>query len=305
MSALLLDEARKARDKPAVLKMLLSNIRSKNRHVPVLVFEGDTDVGPYEVWISRLATLQYHPLIAKGKQRTLEFRLHLQEDQTGVAAGVFFLVDRDYDDLGGHQPGEDLFCTQAYSIESYLATSRVFESILVDELKCVAELSGREKALALFRQMRDMFLSRMREANLRLFVGRRLNLKSTGVSERIADYVDISIDKVQIEPTRDLSKVIPLDREPSPDEIRALEPEFSALDPATRHRGKYLLSFFFRWLELFSKEREKNHLGFFDVPRKVGFSSQQLSLRSLATRSEIPEGLENFLATIQARKPTN
>src|ERR1700730_10737157 len=115
--------ARISRNSGAVLKTELITIRSRNSAIPVLVFEGDTDVGPYSVWISRVRDgWNYVSLPGRGKDQLLDLRQRLASDTTDVKRGVFFFVDRDFDDLRDQLPGPDIVCTDRYSIENYLVT---------------------------------------------------------------------------------------------------------------------------------------------------------------------------------------
>src|SRR5260370_25890888 len=144
--------ARNSRNSGAVLKAELITIRSRNRSIPVLVFEGDTDVGPYSVWISRARDdWNYVSLPGKGKDQVLDLRERLANDTTEVKCGVFFVVDRDFDDLRNQLPGPDVCCTESYSTENYLVSESILMNVLIDEFRCATRHETRTRILDLFR----------------------------------------------------------------------------------------------------------------------------------------------------------
>src|ERR1700733_4654915 len=115
MTDTLIDRAREYRNSGAVLKTKLSQIRSRNPSILILIFEGDSDVGPYEVWLSRICDgLEYQPLPGTGKAQLLDLRRRLAA-QPELAKLVYFFVDRDFDDLRGQPAGRDMFCSDCYS----------------------------------------------------------------------------------------------------------------------------------------------------------------------------------------------
>ncbi len=291
------NHARESRNSGAVLKIQLINIRSRSGKIPVLVFEGDTDVGPYEVWISKLRPdWNYIPLPAKGKQQLLDMRARLAEDETGVRVGVYFFVDRDFDDLRGQPAGPDLFCTDCYSIENYFVSEVVLMSILLDELRCAGRHEVRVQIIQLFRSTLAQFLEIMADANKRIFRARRLNIKpSRQIEKRIQHYVNIEATAITVRPGADLSSLIMLEREPSVEECVALDSEFAALDAHSRHRGKFLLSFFLRWLDQIASACRDPSMSVINESFQHSFSLQEMTMRSLAARSKMPSGLNAFV----------
>lgn len=302
MTAELVKKLRIARSSPAVLKVTLSGIRSKDEVVPIFVFEGTEDVGPYNVWITRCyPNIKYEPLPARGKRQVLEFRERLKHDRVGLRVGVYFFVDRDFDDLQGHEAGPDLFCTERYSIENYFVSASVLDEILKDEFRCAGEMNGRHNVLQLFHRVLSEFLEIITAVNWRIFVARRLGIAITNKVETISCYVAIDLNSVRAcydETT--LLKLITLNREPQAHEVALHEAEFKNLEPLERFRGKFLLAFFLKWLCALADGRKRGEPELFDaadgVPIK--FSTTVLSHRSLATRSEFPEGLDHFLACL-------
>lgn len=302
MTEPLVERARSGRQSGAVLKVSLSNIRSRDRSIPVFVFEGQGDFGPYRVWIGRIRDgLKYVPLNARGKRQVLEFRARLQADTGNLKQGVYFFVDHDFDGLQGHAPGPDLFCIDSYSIENYLVSAEVVRSILIEEFRCSAIEDECDKVVRIFDDVARQFLQCMRAANRRMFFGTRLGIRGSGVEEALSRYVEIGLTEVRLTCTdQDLQALIPLEREPAPEEIDLLAAEFDALDPRTGYRGKFIIGFLLRWLELLAEERRRSDKGVFSTTFDVKFSTQKLSMDSLAGRSEIPKGLRSFVTSIAA-----
>lgn len=298
MTSELVKQLRVGRSSGAVLKARLSQIRARNRTVPVFIYEGVDDVGPYAAWISRIdGDFLYEPLPGNGKGQVLNLRSRLQHDRGGLGSAVYFFVDRDFDELRGQPAGPDIYCTQAYSIENYLVTDRVMNALLTDEFRCTADTDDRNAALALFRDVMTQFAATMHEPNRRLFRARKLGIRGKGnVTDAIGKYVEISLHSVGVLYTNDsLKDLIPLDREPTAEESLSVDQEFSQLTPPTRHRGKYFLAFFLRWLELLASERRDGTTGLFSSTLDLKFTPQKLSLKALALHAHVPEGLAGFI----------
>ena len=295
------NRVREHRSSGAVLKVQVSNIRSRNRTAVISIVEGAADVGPYEVWMGRVhheLTIEFAP--ASGKSQVLDFRRRLQDDRTGLAIGIYMFVDRDFDGLRGQPEGDDIFCTKRYSIENYLVSESIFRSILTDEFRCTAETDHRENMLNLFEHILGQYNDCMKEANLRIFRAGFLGIRGPGIQDRILRYVEIAcLDVRKIYDERKLRRLIEFDREPALDECRAIDAKFESLDPLLDYRGKFLLAFFLIWLEKLSEEKRRHHQTLFPDTGKFLFSVAGLTRRSLASRAPLPDGLEQF---IQAMK---
>ena len=296
---------RENRSSGAVLKARVSNIRSRYRSAVIAVVEGVTDVGPYEVWTTRIShdhTVEFAP--ATGKSQILDFRRRIRNDQSGLAVGVYMFVDQDFDGLRGQSEGNDIFCTDAYSIENYLVSETVLRSILTDEFRCTAETDHRDNILKLFARILCEFNECIKDANGRIFRGRQLGLLRTGIDDKISKYVEISHYNVRkIYDKEKLADLIGLEREPSLDETACIDAAFEELNPLLSYRGKFLLAFFRIWLEKLSEEGRRAGHTLFPDSKKIHFSTANLTLRSLATRSSLPDGLEKFIRNMTSPPP--
>lgn len=301
----LAERARESLRRGAVLKMRLSLLRSRRPDDPILVFEGVDDVGPFAAWIDRLfRDAAYSPLPGAGKAQVLELVQLLRGDRTGLSKEVYCFVDRDFDDTRGVALGDDLFCTDSYSVENHLVSPRVLRSILLDELRCPVDDSDDAAIIQMFLVVLDQFLSEMTEPNTRLFLSKVCGIPCRLRSESIGDYVSVTLTSVCAAPGRNVSALVELDSEPEiTPAIRRLLESHSACDRHMRCRGKFLHKFFLKWLSLLADERQSNSAGLFRSCVKLSFSEAKLTPRLLASRSEMPAGLAQFLTRIFSRSP--
>jgi hypothetical protein len=127
-------------------------------------------------------------------------------------------------------------------------------------------------------------------------------MKDSGIDDRVRKYIVAELEAVRVLATReDVKVLIPLEREPEAEEVRVADAEFNELSPPSRYRGKFILEFFLKWLNLLADERLAAKRAIFSSSIRTHFSAQQLSKRSLATRSDIPFGLSEFLANQRVR----
>jgi hypothetical protein len=291
--------ARAGRTSGAALKLQLSNLRSREATKPIFVFEGPTDVGPYETWIHRIIDPPpaYLSLPGAGKDQLLALRQLLVVDLTGLRAHVYFFVDRDFDDLKGQTAGPDIYCTDTYSIENVLASDAVASSILNDEFRCAGAPADHSAAITAYQAVKTQFLQEIRDVNLRIFRSRRLSIpgREIPIAGRFLAIALTSVTRTYTPGT--LQTLIPLDREPTAAECAKVDPDFAALDSENRFRGKFFVHFLMVWLDLLAADRRGPTPAIFSTAANIRFSSQQLTLRSLASRSALPTGLSAFVRT--------
>ena len=282
----------------AALKVELANLRSSAGTVIVFVFEGREDVGPYEAWIARINNkLEYAPLAGSGKGQLLDLRRRLRRDETGLMGNTFFFIDKDYDLLRGQTPGADVFCTDTYSIENALVSRKTLTSILVDEFRMDRERNTVESIRRHFEVILRQFLRIMRTPNWRIFC-RSLNSNRDGrIGETISGYVDIQWDSVSAAYTDEtLADLIPMTSEAGtgPDDVEW----FESLDPIRHYRGKHLLAFFLSWLDALADALREGRTPFFAGGISHKFNRGTLNMRNLASRSELPTGLVEFIGDV-------
>jgi hypothetical protein len=95
-------------------------------------------------------------------------------------------------------------------------------------------------------------------------------------------------------------EVIGLTREPTPEEVETARQVFEGLEPTTRYRGKFALMFFHRWLDLLADDHAaRNTILFSEIEEKARARRNEIVLASLASRSPMPAGLVQFLASVR------
>jgi hypothetical protein len=295
-----IERLKASRKSPAVLKTKLAKIRSARPRLIVFAFEGDTDKTVYVQWVRLIRPdLEYEPFPCDGKAGVLDFRAMLGRDRGDLGSGVYFFIDRDFDDLRGNELGPKTFMTDHYSVENYLVSGEVLEELLKDEFHCHAEPIVRASVLNLFDRQLTEFLSITREVNFRIFLARRLGIKIvSGLPDKVRHLAQIELNVV-LPATGVASDIIVLAREPAREEYDQLAAEFDGFDPASRYRGKFSYAFFIRWLDLLSQDRadaQSRTFAGIDT-RRVNHSG--LTLGMLASKSSPPRQLADFIHAVR------
>ncbi len=290
---------RAARESVATLKYRLVMLRNSSPDVPILAFEGVEDKTVYYIWIQRLRDLSYEPFPCFGKKKVLEFFKMLLRDMGGLDKGVYFFVDRDFDDLGGLQSDPRIFMTDRYSIENYLVDERVLEEILKNELQCHANTQLRRILVSIFSERYSEFLEVTKELNFRLFAAKANGIKiQNNLPDRVEDIALVTLKKI-LPPSRPPEELIRLTRELDCEEERVTREKFLCLDPRRRYRGKFSLMFFERWLKYLVEEYARDNSEFFPGLEKDAKAKQsELTIAGFANKSETPAGLRAFVEDI-------
>lgn len=288
-----------ARDASAVLKLRFAERRSSLAEgTRMFVYEGSSDKLAYYFWAKALQPdLKYEPFLCGTKDTVLQLLDLLRRDVTGLAVGVYFFVDRDFDDLRDRKPEQNVFMTGTYSIENYLVTSEVLEDLLKIDFHCDGHPEARERIRTIFSATYRQFLEVTKNLNFRIFLARRLNIRQvskipTGVSQ-LAQVKLESACAVDSDPCA----LVTLEREPTPKEAEDLRPAFEELEPELRYRGKFALAFFSKWLGVLRQDRQcdEPHL-FVDVPKPDARILGDFDFVKLAPKTAPPSGLDQFLA---------
>lgn len=290
---------RSARSRPVVAKLELAKLRSTLPDAPVLAFEGDDDKIVYNQWIGRIRPeFRYVNFPCGGKGHILSLRKLLQNDQTGLRNGVHFFIDRDYDDLRGHEDGPDIFMTDKYSVENYFLDPEVLDSALEIEFHCHAAPELRAQLLETFERLYEEFLNVTHNANSRLYVARKLNLEIKPLPTAIGKIASVSLTEVQAGSLSD-EEIVCYIEEPDPTLVGPLQAEFLELDRRARFRGKFALLFLTKWLRELADQNALDDRGLFaPLTNKSAFRVAELTLTRFASRSPLPNGLQAFAQAI-------
>jgi hypothetical protein len=296
----LIESMRDARDVPAVMKSQLAALRAVDPDVCVIAFEGIDDKTVYYHWIKQIVPVfVYEPFVCKGKTKVLQLKTMLEQDLGGLSNGVLYVIDRDFDDLCGHQSAEELFMTQAYSFENYLVNESVLDELLKNELHCHSEPACRAGVQQLFRTQYTDFLSVTKDLNFRVFVAKKCRIQREKdlpkTLSRVATVALTSVTPVQ----ESVCAQAVLAREPTEQEYAELDADFVNLVPEERYRGKFALMFFCHWLGLLAKDRNNASSTLFTGLDREGLvARQQFTLDSLAARAPHPPGLQEFVLRV-------
>lgn len=296
-----LERLKKAKDKAAVLKHQLMSTRSELPDTVIFVFEGDEDKTVYFNWSSKIRQdLEYEPFVCRGKRKVLQLRDSVLKDRGNLSDGIYFFVDRDFDDLGRHVEHINTFMTDFYSVENYLVSACVLKEFLRNEFHCHGNPKARAPIVEAFEKLYGSFLAVTKEVNFRIFAARRLKINMPGLPDKINSVVTISLEDVKIGDMT-LQELIKLDREPTLEEIARLTDEFNSLVPFQRYRGKFALKFFEKWLDLLAADYGLEATTYFSaIDRTAKVKRAEITLGSMASKSTFPENLPDFLARVSA-----
>lgn len=284
----------------AVLKAELGAIKSSCVKSKIFAYEGVDDKLFYAHWLSKInPDFDYEPFICRNKDQLIRLWNSLKHDLTGMGDGVYFFADRDFDELKGHQPDESIYLTDRYSIENYIVDSTVLSEILKIDLHCHGAADNRAEILSLFQNVYEEFLSTTSAINYRIYLARKNNIKQVGeISSRLDDLADVQLYTVK-EGKSNPSEIVPLEREPSEEEISSNSAIFDTLEKRQRYRGKFALLFFKRWLALLLANKNSCESKLFNSLPQGDFSSKsQLSFDQLAARSRPPESFRQFIEKV-------
>ena len=288
-----LNRLRGSRKNPSVLKIKVLKIFGEDPDVFVFIFEGVDDVPVYEEWLRRVGKCpRFEPVPGAGKQQLLAYHEMLKSSGDPLLGRILFFVDRDFDPPMGEL--NQVYELDAYSIENFLCTDEVLDSILRDEFRCAGEIAERARIKAAFSEVRSRFVSHCEPVNFALFAAQRLSLVVERKPERISDISTITITEARVAygNVKDIVRVAGW----STDYLRGLEAEFEKLPMALKQRGKYLVDMFRRWLRLLAEDfKSQRSLMFGDRGDRLAGDPSALPLRRFASVSEIPGGLADFV----------
>jgi hypothetical protein len=296
---LYLERMKAARDRTAVLKATLIELRSSSPASLIFVFEGIDDKFVYASWIRRLIPeMRYEALPCNSKRNVLRLREICKADKTSLGTGVFYFIDRDFDDFGGFAEDTNTFMTDRYAVENYLVTGGVVNDILTNEFHCHAKPKARQRICEIFEQLYASFLEVSKLVNERIFVARRLKVDIIpAIPDKINKIATIELTTVEL--VNSAEAIIVLKIEPDWSQLVDLRAEFGRLDPEKRYRGKFALKFLLKWLSLLDQEYASRTTDLFrDIDQNHPSRANEITIGTLASRSEIPPKLQAFLTKV-------
>lgn len=298
----LTDRMRKARSRDVVVLQEYNTLRSKFPGIVIIAVEGDDDPIYYQTSIRAVRPdLSWVPFVCSGKDRVLALRVQLARNSDADAGKTFFVVDKDFDGLKGHEPGENLYCTPGYSIENALISISVFEELLLGEFRCSPKSVEIDSLKSLFKDRLNEFLIAIKLANKALHYCRTKRVRSGSVENQIKKYVKVTLDLVEARyDERDLTSLVGLPEDVLISQLAETEAEFEALDPMNDWRGKYILAFFVELLAQLQEDRCAAQPQKFEKKRKVSFNPRSSIVRNLSSIVRPPNCFEEFVMKISA-----
>lgn len=291
-----------SRNTSAAIKQELLLLRADYPDTLIFAFEGKEDKPVYYSWITRIApALDYEPFTCLGKDRILQLIDSIERDKNDLANGIYFFVDRDFDELRGREQKKSIYITDTYSFENHLVNRDIVDNILKMEFHCDGKPNTRAKISALFEKVYKSFLNTTKDINFRIYCARKLQIPiDDKLPNRINQLCNLTIDDAQ-SIGMDAKCIIPLSIEPTGEKLDTLQAEFEKLEPSRHYRGKFSYLFLIKWLELLAKDRHaENSVYFFEVKSDVRRISQRPTLDSLAMKSCPPKSLRNFIESISS-----
>lgn len=291
------DLLRSERENASVLKVDLARLRERHKCRMVIVLEGKDDLPVYEAWIKRLdESLEWEPLIAKGKAKALEFLDLLRRDKTGLATCTYVVVDHDYDGLRGRSGGEDVFVLPAYSVENYLVHESVLDSYLRTELRIVGTPDVRASVVKLYIDVRARFIEFIKPPCKVLFGAKNEAVGNIRVGQ-VRSVIELVDGTISVRRDASVEDLVTTQAPVSNGGLQAGERFLVEGDPVLRVRGKFLLDFFKEFCEILYQDRKSESPLLFDErAQDNSLSAASLDLRNLASKSPMPEGLGRVLA---------
>jgi hypothetical protein len=286
----------------AVLKAELAELKSTSGDAFIFAFEGATDTIAYSHWIGKISPrLDYEPFICRNKNKLLQLLDSLELDLGGLAENVYFILDRDFDDLKGRRARSNVFMTDKYSIENYLICPILIDELLKVEFHCHGNRALRIEIAERFDALYCQFLAATAAINFRIFLARRLSIQQLGdLPSRLNEIANVNLNAS--DSTGDPRVLVRLLREPSEEEINIHRPEFDQLDPKSRYRGKFAILFFIRWLSLLQAERNSKKSSMFGSLAQDDFAAKgNFDFNLLAARSQPSNSFRKFIEDLETK----
>lgn len=266
----------------------------------VFAFEGEDDRTVWCVWIERCGfQLPFEAFLCDGKREARALSHVCGRDTGPLKNRVWIFVDRDYDDLLNFSHLEKVFQTCRYSIENYFVDEETFTKIISEVFPLHGRKDVREAIIAKYCSLIREACKALEEINRILHVAAANQIQRTApLPKKVSKILEVNIDAISAAFT-DPSDLVVLERSPTDEEMLASEGAFEALDPLTRHRGKFLYLFLRKIVDLLANAcREANHSLFDGCPTSP-IKLSEMTLANHARRSPMPNGLDGFLDGIE------
>ncbi len=294
-----IERMRRGREIPQVTLQRYNLLRSKHPGKFIFSFEGFDDVSFYDVMFRRTKSVSYVPFVCKGKDKVLDLRLLLSRNIAKDCDRVRYFIDKDFDGLKGHPPGLDVYCTPCYSFENLLVNKTVLQILLTGEYRCSDENADADIDIVtrVFDERLSEFIECMHEANLLIYHARKNGIKLSDIKEDLNKYLSVTAGLVKLVINKgDLHQLVGYCEEPKQAEILASKIDFDKLDPCLDWRGKFIFSFFRKFLLDIKEDRGSKAPQYFASRANMSFTPGGDIIRSLASIISIPACFATFVS---------
>ncbi|UBU50047.1 DUF4435 domain-containing protein [Cobetia amphilecti] len=291
MTNSLVEKLRDSRSSPSVLRDKLIRAKGGQHDKIIFVFEGFDDVGVYEEWIKKINdNIEFEPIPGKGKRQLLDLHKSLVDKNDKNISNTLFFVDHDFDK--DNEYGDNVCVLNGYSIENFLCSKSVLNSLLKDEYRCAGEVDIREDIIANFEKCYNDFCKHFYDINYYIFSARREKVEIVKKPERVTNFVNVEVDKITPK-EYNVEEVVLFG---GAVDISKHQQDYSLLSSMYSVRGKYILDFFKKWLAALTDDRKSANSILFnrDLPKITG-EPHSFELRRLASASAPPESVNVFI----------
>lgn len=298
----LIESMRKAREIPQVVLQQYSSIRSKGRDSLICVFEGNDDL-PYYGTVFRVVANDHSfaPILSKGKEQLLAFRQLLTKRELNDP-NIAYFIDKDFDGFKGYPAGDDIYCTDGYSIENQMVGPEVLCDLLASEYKCEASNDGEcvNAIVQHYGAKLNEFVDVMRPVNRIIYYARRNKIPLSGIENKIRKYLKFENGSV-VSTDNDIFKLVGWPEAIDYSGIDFHDETFLELDPVVSWRGKFLFGFFVEMLTYYKADRTSEQPKHFGSKIGVKFDPRGESVRVFAVLSPVPEALRRFILRLPGK----
>ncbi|PAA02521.1 hypothetical protein CJU76_13560 [Pseudomonas fragi] len=298
----LIESMRKAREIPQVVLQQYSNIRSKSEDKLICVFEGNDDL-PYYGTVFKLVAGDhaFAPILSKGKEQLLAFRQILSKREQ-ADNNIAYFIDKDFDGFKGYPEGDDVYCTDGYSIENQMVGPEVLCELLRSEYKCEASNDGEcvDAIVQHYEAMLTEFVDVMRPVNKVIYYARKNKVYLSSIENRIRKYLKVEGDTV-ISAGNDIFELVGWPPTVDFSNVDFEDPSFLELDPKASWRGKFLYGFFVEMLTLYKTDRTSDQPTHFTNKVGMKFDPRGESVRLFAVCAPVPDSLKHFILSLKTK----
>ena len=310
------EQLSKKKDAAAVSIMKFNKLRGKLPNETFAIVEGDEDPIFYSAIFGRLEFDCHHIFfIANGKDNVLKLRDYVHRSKEAPKSGKnIYFIDRDFDDLKGMPPGEDIYVTPTYSIENIAVSRSGLQKLLLTRFKLAEEetINDIDSVLNKFDVLLTQHHEALAEANRLIHFVRKKSLSgerytSGSINSSLSKFAELEPSDLTVKKIatgNELLALLSICREIDALAFDELLNEFESLNPHTQWRGKFLYYLFRRFVGILVEDRNSKTPSFFSKGGgKVSLDTSPNSfIGTLASLCEIPDCLRRFMDNVQAEQ---